>query len=278
MKGSLSDTAWLPADLDSFWKQLNPYRVAELDGWLSDLPALLGHDPVTAVRGSLQAWSDWIADPFIGRRKLSWTRDGRSTEQALRRQGAVWHDLLSGERDPASLLTIESYVQAGDAAVRRVGLLARRVLAHFWYAVVLLLAVAGGLVYVSVAYAAGTAKIWGVFLAAAGGSGALVQGVRQSLSKMAQRAEAPLWQVERDDALQAGATRLPAGATAGHLRRRVTPRQFRRPVAAVAQDASRQAQTPTTAIEAACVQAHITDTAEPGDAGAAGAQPPGGPA
>lgn len=240
---SLSDTAWLPTDLMSLQRQFNPYRVTELDGWLSDLSALLGLDAVTAVRGSLHTWSAWAAAPFIGRRRLDWARDGLSVELALRRQGAAWHDLLSGERDPAAVLSADAYIQAADIAVHRVGFLARQVLVHFWYAVLLLLAVVGGLVYLAVTYAAGAAKFWSAFVAAAGGFAALVQGVRRNLSNLAQRAEAPLWQVERDDALHAGATRLPAGATAGRVRRRVSPRQFKRPAAAAILEPSEENET-----------------------------------
>jgi hypothetical protein len=224
---SLSDTAWLPADLATFTKQLNPYRVAELDGWLAELPELLGQDAVTAVRGSLRTWSAWAASPFTGRRKLDWARDGESVKLALRRQGAVWRDLLAGERDPASLLTAEAYIGATDIAVRRVGSLGRQVLARFWYAIVPLLVMAGGLIYLSVAYAAGTAKFWGVFATVVGGSGVLVQGVRQGVANVAQRSEVPLWQAERDDALRVGATRLPVGATSGRVRRRAVPREFK---------------------------------------------------
>jgi hypothetical protein len=270
---SLSDTAWLPTDLASLGQQLNPYRVAELDGWLSDLSALLGQDPVTAVRGSLRTWSDWVASPLVGRRKLNWSRDGRGTELALRRQGAVWHDLLSGQRDPASLLTAEAYVEAADIAVHRVGVLARRVLLHFWYAVAFVLAVAGGLVYVSVAYAAGTGKIWGIFLAAIGGSGALIQGVRRGLSQVAQRAGAPLWQVEKADALQVGATRLPIGATTGHLRRRVTLPQNRRPTTAAPEGAGQKAADATTT-PATTAPAGGTSTSRPENGTATNTQPP----
>jgi len=223
---SLSDTAWLPADLTTFTQLLNPYRVAELDGWLADLPDMLGHDAVTAVRGSLRTWCAWAANPFTGRRRLDWMRDGESVKLALRRQGAVWRDLLSGERDPASLLTAEAYIGATDIAVRRVGFLTRQVLVRLWYAVVPLLAMVAGLVYLSVAYTAGTAKFWGVFATVAGGSGVLVQGVRQSVSNLAQRSEVPLWQAER-----VGATRLPVGATSGRVRRRAVPREMKRPAA-----------------------------------------------
>jgi hypothetical protein len=274
---SLSDTAWQPTDLVSLQRQLNPYRVAELDGWLSDLPELLGHDAVTAVRGSLQTWSAWAADPFIGRRRLGWARDGTSVEQALRRQGATWRDLLSGEREPASVLSADAYVQAADIAVHRVGFLARQVLVHFWYAAVLLVAVVGGLVYLAVTYAAGTAKFWSAFAAAAGGFAALVQGVRRNLSNLAQRAEAPLWQVERDDALKVGATRLPAGATAGRVRRRVSPREFKRPAAVAIQAPAQETETPET-MPAAAGAVRIVPASPPEDAAAAHTEPPDGPA
>jgi hypothetical protein len=90
-----------------------------------------------------------------------------------------------------------------------------------------LLVMAGGLIYLSVAYAAGTAKFWGVFATVVGGSGVLVQGVRQGVANVAQRSEVPLWQAERDDALRVGATRLPVGATSGRVRRRAVPREFK---------------------------------------------------
>jgi hypothetical protein len=232
---SLSDTAWLPTDQNSLQRELNPYRVAEVDGWLSNASELLGDEAVKAVRGSLQMWAAWVSDPFIRRRKLNWVRDGMSTKHALRRQGAVWHDLLSGERDPSTVLSAETHIRAADIAVRRAGFLARQVVVHFWYAVVPLLVAVGGLIYLSVTYAAGTAKFWGAFVAAVGGSGALVQGVRRSLSHLAHQTGAPLWRVERDDALQVGATRLPVGATSGRVRRRVRPREFRRSASTVIQ-------------------------------------------
>lgn len=232
---SLSDTAWLPSDFAGLRRQLNPYRVAELDGWLAGLPGVLGQDAVTAVRGSLRTWSAWTASPFIGRRKLDWARDGKSTELALRHQGAVWHDLLSGESEPASLLTAEAYVGATDMALHRAGFLARQVLAHFWYAFASLLVMVGGLTYLSVAYASGMAKFWGVLATAAGGSSVLIQGVRLALSSLAQRTGAPLGSVERADALQAGAVRLPVGATPGRVRRRVHSREFERPAASAIQ-------------------------------------------
>ena len=271
---SLSDTAWLPSDLSVFQRQFNPYRVAELDGWLAGLPEVLGRDAVTAVRGSLRAWSAWAARPYIGRRKLDWARDGRSIELALRHQGAVWRDLLSGEMEPASLLTAEAYVSATDIALRRAGFLARQVLAHFWYAVLPLLAVVGGLIYLSVAYAAGMAKFWGVFVTAAGGSGALVQGVRRSLSNAAQRTGTPLGHAERDDALQAGATRLPAGATAGRVRRRVPSGEFKGPAASAIQHPTNPTEFPTTADLAAGDQMSIIPA--PVDAARADAQSPNG--
>jgi hypothetical protein len=239
---SLCDTAWMPCDPESFQRLLNPYRVAELDSWLAGLPDVLGDEAVTAVRGSLRAWSAWAADPYFSRRKLNWKHDGRSVKLALRRQGAVWRGLLSGEQQPATLLTAEAYVAAADMSLRRAGFLARQVLAHFWYAVVPLLALVGGLVYLSVTYAAGTAKFWGVFVTVAGGSGALVQGVRRGLSSMVRRTGAPLGQAERADALQAGATRLPFGANLDRVRRRLASGNFKRPVA-VPHDADTRADT-----------------------------------
>jgi hypothetical protein len=83
-----------------------------------------------------------------------------------------------------------------------------RVLVHFRYAVAFVLAVAAGLVYVAYAWAAGSAKVWGVFLTAVGGSGALLQGVRRGVQRAGRRAEAPLWESRR--ALKPGPA--PAGA------------------------------------------------------------------
>ena len=241
---SLSDTAWLPNDQHVFQRQLNTYRVAEIDSWLAGLTEVLGHDATTAVRGSLRAWSAWAAHSFIGRRKLDWARDGRGVELALQRQGAVWRDLLSGEREPDSLLTAEAYVGATDMALHRVGIVARQVLVHFWYAVVSLLAVAGGLIYLSVAYASGMGKFWGVLVTMAGGSAALVQGVRRSLSNATQRTGVPLGHAERGNALQVGATRLPIGATAGRVRRRAHTREFKRPTASAIQQPTIQQSLP----------------------------------
>jgi hypothetical protein len=85
------------------------------------------------------------------------------------------------------------------------------VLVHFWYAAILLLAVVGGLVFLAVTYAAGAAKYWSAFVAAARGFASLVQRVRRILSNLAQRAEVPLWQARP-------ASRYNAAASGGDSR------------------------------------------------------------
>ncbi len=149
----------------------------------------------------------------------------------MRRQGSIWHDLLTGVLEPAELLTVDSYLEAADAAVRRVGHAAARVLLHFWYAVAALLAATGGLIYVSLTNGPAVGRFWGVLLTVVGGSAVLWRGVRGAVSRLAERASGPLWQVERHDALAAATTRLPAGASAGMIRRQVHHRPFRRPPA-----------------------------------------------
>ncbi|MHB1430567.1 MAG: hypothetical protein ACYCVZ_00395 [Streptosporangiaceae bacterium] len=226
---SLSDLTCLPADLGTARRQLDPDRVAEIDSALLTLAPRLGADPVTAVRGSLRTWSTWIARPYIGRHPVRRDGNGSPVTAALRRQGSIWHDLLTGVLGPSELLTVDSYLEAADIAVRRVGHAAGRVLLHFWYAVAAVLVAAGGLIYVSLTNGPAVGRFWGVLLTVVGGSAALWRGVRGAVSRLAERASGPLWQVERDDALAAAATRLPVGATAGLIRRRVHQRPFRRP-------------------------------------------------
>lgn len=227
--GAISDATLPPADLTALRASLAPHRVTDADTALSMLAPAIGADAAKAVRGSLHAWSDWATRPYIGRRPAHWGRNGTDIKRALRQQGSLWRGMISGELDPASLLTADAYIEAADAAARRAGHITARVLAHFWYAVAFLVAVGGGLTYACLANAAGTTKFWGVFLTVAGGSATLWRGVRAAIGRLAQDASGPLWHIERDDALRVAATRLPAGASAGRLRRQVRARPHREP-------------------------------------------------
>jgi len=220
---ALGETTMLPSAKvrQSFTQPFDPYRMATLETWLSDLKSLLPDHASEGVRGSLRTWASWVANPMMevwsekGRhvvddRAVDWasTDDQVRINGALGRQGQVWRAMLSGEKQGTDLLSTEHYVKAGDQLVDRLGDLLRQYLWRYkWVLLVAVVIVAAVVALVSAlslssALAAGAAT-------AVGAIGISWKGVGGTLGKALSMAERPLWDAALDASIVIAATRLP---------------------------------------------------------------------
>jgi hypothetical protein len=213
---SLSDTCWAFDTAETFRDQFSRYRLSDIQGWLSDIGAGLPAGAVGAVSQSLDHWAAWaeVHNP------LNWVEDGPAVQAAARAQAEHWHALLTGMRDPASLVSPQAYVEAAQAALRRAQTVLRGVVRHYWvYLLIAVLAIVA-VVVIAVVFADGTAKVWGAVLPVVVGLGLTGAGVRRVAGQLANDAEKPLLGLANSDAMSWACTWLPVvKSTAGQKRR-----------------------------------------------------------
>jgi hypothetical protein len=208
----LADTVLLPApgEPQLLGEQFDRYRLANAFAWLDDLDARLPAHSAAAVRASLQAWEQWVAD----RRRPDGTIDpakvAKPAFRLLRRQGELWRRLLTGEQAADKLLDGRAYV--GAAA----GLLAnsRRIAFHYlwkWsWAILLVAGAAAAAVLAAVTYApSGTDRMAAVLVSAAGFLGVSWTGARATLGTALRQAESAMWEAEVVAAIGRAATTIP---------------------------------------------------------------------
>ena len=99
---------------------------------------------------------------------------------------------------------------AGEAALHRGGIIARRIIVHFWWAVLVIGLATAGTIVVALRNAEGAAKLWGValsLLASLGITGTSVRAIAKQLTTQAGRS---LFNLEEADAIGWAVTYLPA--------------------------------------------------------------------
>ena len=203
---AMAETAILPADAitdeqreQQFRKMLDAGRLITIKDWLADLKTLLPDHTAYAVSRSLHDWHEWVAgNPAAG--------DWGPARSAIRVQGRIWRELLTGEKAARDILSLSDYFAAGRRA-------AVRVLMRFWWLIAAATLLIAGVIYAGsylhnipplvrlagdVAWLAGAAGIW-------------LRGAGTLLGPGVTRAEGWLWQTELDGSVAVAATRLPAG-------------------------------------------------------------------
>jgi hypothetical protein len=204
---SLSDTCWLPKDKGDFDRFFNKYRLARVKGWLTNLgPSAIPALSTEAVSQGLDHWAAWVAVNGSS----DWTTQLETVRYAARAQGDQWRALLAGDKDPRQYLTPESYVQAGEAALRRAGRIVWRVVAHFWVPLLAVLLAMGGALYLAISFASGSAKFWSSLVSLVAGLGVTGKSVQASARQLASDAGRPLLDLAEADAIGWNATVLPA--------------------------------------------------------------------
>ena len=220
---SLRDTANPPvagdrtnaAILESLTAQLARPRVSKLQEWLATLDPHLPADTAAIVGASIGRWSDFCTTVFDdsspGRLRANNSKGDVAVGMSgdLLSQGDVWLNLLTGTESPAGLLTPEGYVAAGEAAISRTVRIVKRVVFHYWLALLLLALAVAAILAISAVYLGGAGKVWTQITAIAGALGATAKGIGSSLARISEEAERPIYRLEKLDAMAWSVTTLP---------------------------------------------------------------------
>jgi hypothetical protein len=226
---ALAETTLLPSgrDRETLAHSFQPFRIAQMETWLSDLKSLLPAHAAEGVRRSLRRWAAWVRQPImamwsegrrqvVGHRPVDWEspEDQERITRALRRQGQVWRGLLSGEKGALDLLSAEDYVGAAESLVGRLGTLTGWFVRRHW---ILLLAAgaASAAVLVLLAILSQIALAAVGLGAVAAAVGIAWKGCAATLGKAMTRAERPLWEAALDTRVGIAATRLPRAVVHG---------------------------------------------------------------
>jgi hypothetical protein len=185
---ALADTTRLPPE----WRtELATYRVGTLVGWILELASALPPHAAHPVAQSLRAWSLW-AQSEVG--------DGGDTRRKLSAQGRLWRSLLSGEKQPTGVLETSDYLRAGEGMTKRAGALVGKFLWHYWWLVLIVVALLGLGVWLIVGPGSGIAAGLGgasIFTSL----GLSWKGIGTSLETAVARVDEPLWQAELDQVI-----------------------------------------------------------------------------
>jgi hypothetical protein len=200
---------------DAVTTQLSRRRIAQLRGWLTMLNEYLPGDSGTIVGGSLGKWSEFstivLCDHQKGKLKKGLTKEAEAVNfiRPLLDQGDIWLNLLTGETNTNELLTPESYVAAGEAALSRTTRIIGRIVLHYWFAEIVLAMAAASIIVLSARYLGGPTKVWTQIVTIASALGVTAKGIGSSLLKLANNAEEPIFQREEVDAITSTITSLP---------------------------------------------------------------------
>ncbi len=218
---SLRDTANPPGGDADLGTQLARGRIAKLQEWLLTLAPEFPPRTAAVVAGSMGRWSDLAAvtvDKSGTMRAAGWLRPPSHRTQAttaetmysyLLQQGDVWLMLLIGELGTSGLLTPEGYVSAGETALRRSAAIVRRILRHYWFGLLCVVAALGGTLFLAARYLEGAGKVWTSIACIAGSLGVSVQTIASTSARLAAEAERPVFAVAEEDAMAWAITTMP---------------------------------------------------------------------
>ena len=138
-------------------------------------------------------------------------RDEQKTgvKRAFRIQGEHWQALLSGDKDPRSLLSVEGYVAAAELALGRTGHILWKVAARFSFLLLVALGVTAAAAYLSITYGAGTAKVWTFAVSVITGLGLTGKGLEVAAKRLAVSAGTSLFSASEEEVISAEILWLP---------------------------------------------------------------------
>jgi hypothetical protein len=196
--------------------QLSRSRVSIIQEWLSTLQTWLPGDAAAIVSVSVGRWSDFVStifDPSTPgglRRGQSQADATAAVTSSLLAQGDAWIDLLTGAESSQKLLTPEGYVATGEAALGRTARIVRRIVAHYWYVLVILAAALGAVLYFAASGIGGAGRAWTQIAAVASALGITWKGIATAVARFSEQAEQPIYDLEKIDALAWAVTTFPA--------------------------------------------------------------------
>jgi hypothetical protein len=203
---AIAETTMLPANAvtsdqrrEQFRGMFDAGRLITINDWLADLKTLLPDHTAYAVSRGLHDWQHWVGqNPDTG--------DWDGARPAIRVQGRVWRELLTGEKAARDTLGLSDYL----AAARRG---AGQVIRRFWWAIAAIAILAAGIIYAG-SYlhpVPDLVRVAGSIAWLAGAAGLFARAASVVFGPGITRTESWLWQVELDGSVAAATTCLPPG-------------------------------------------------------------------
>jgi hypothetical protein len=219
---SLRDTADPPLPpngtaRDALVEQLSRSRVSIIQEWLSTLLPYLPANSAAIVSVSIGRWSDLITAIFDknspGRLRRGQSEADVTGEltKSLLPQGDAWINLLVGAQSSQGLLTPEGYVTAGEAALSRSARIVKKIVAHYWFVLLVLALALGAFLYFAASGIRGAGRAWTQIFAVVSVLGAAVRGIATAVGRLSGEAAKPLFGLEEIDAMAWAVTTIPAG-------------------------------------------------------------------
>jgi hypothetical protein len=194
-------------------QMLDRGRVATIQQWLATLSSQFPEHAAAIVAASIGRWSEIAAATISTTRTRLADRDTDAATGAMANyllpQGDLWLMLLTGTRSIAGLLSPEGYVAAGEAALGRSARIVRGILKHYWVAWVILAIATGGLLYLSVRYLGGAAKVWTSIGTLGGSLGVSARAITSKAGRLTAEAARPVLAMAEEDAMAWAITTLP---------------------------------------------------------------------
>jgi len=204
---AIAETTMLPANaitsaqrLEQFQSMFEAGRLITIKDWLADLKTLLPDHTAYAVSRGLHDWQHWVEqNPPAG--------DWDAARSAIRVQGRIWRELLTGEKAARDVLSLSDYLAT---AKRGTGQVIRR----FWWAIAATAILAGGIIYAGsyLHTIPDLVRVAGSIAWLAGAAGLFSKAASVVLGQGITRTEGWLWRTELDGSVAAASTYLPPGA------------------------------------------------------------------
>ena len=158
------------------------------------------------IRGNSWPLSGYSASP---RRKgpKNDTADWTGARSAIRVQGRLWRELLTGEKAARDILSLSDYLAAGRRGTIEL-------LWRFWWVITGAALLTGGIIYAgsNLHGVPDLVRVVGSIAWLAGAAGLFSRGAGAVLGQGLSHAEGWLWQTELDGSVALAATCLPPGA------------------------------------------------------------------
>jgi hypothetical protein len=175
-------------------------RLITIKDWLADLKTLLPDHTAYAVSRSLHDWQQWVEQAPA-------PADWAAARTAIRVQGRLWRELLTGEKAARDILSLSDYLGAGRRGTVEV-------LWRFWWVLAAAAILTGAVIYAgsSLHDVPALVRVVGSIAWLVGAAGLFAKGTGTVLGQGLTRAEGWLWQTELDGSVALAATCLPPGA------------------------------------------------------------------
>jgi hypothetical protein len=188
-------------------------RITTLQGWLAALSGELPDRAAAVVSASLGRWSEFaatLASTTTAQLRYDRTRTVDAAMSGyLLRQGDLWLMLLTGTRSTAGLLSPEGYVAAGELALRRSVVIIRRILKHYWFALVIGVAALAAILSLAATYTGGAARVWTTIATIAGALGISARAIASTAARLTAEAERPVFAMAEEDVMAWAVTSMP---------------------------------------------------------------------